>query len=232
MIKKLLVANRAEIAVRVIRACRDLGIKTVAVYSVPDAGSLPVTMADEALCIGEAATDKSYLNVRNIITAACALRCDAIHPGVGFLSENASFAKQVEDAGLLFIGPRSETIALLGNKVAARRAALDAGIPITPGSSEALVDLADAKRIAKQIGYPVILKAAAGGGGRGMRIIESEDKFEQLFTAASSEALAAFGDGTMFLERFINNPRHIEVQVLGDSHGNAIHVGERDCSLQ
>jgi len=232
MIKKLLVANRAEIAVRVIRACRDLGIKTVAVYSTADAQGMPVAMADEAVCIGEAPTDKSYLNVRNIITTACALRCDAIHPGVGFLSENADFAKQVEDAGLVFIGPRSETIALLGNKVAARQAALAAGIPITPGSSEALVDLADAKKTAEHIGYPIILKAAAGGGGRGMRIVRKEEQLEQSLQMARKEALAFFGDASVHMERFLEQPRHVEIQLLADGQGGVVHLGERDCSVQ
>ena len=232
MIKKLLVANRAEIAVRIIRACRDLGIKTVAVYSTADALGLPVSMADEAVCIGEAQTDKSYLNVRNIITTACALRCDAIHPGVGFLSENADFAKQVEDAGLVFIGPESKTIALLGNKVAARQAALAAGIPITPGSSEALVDLADAKKTAEQIGYPIILKAASGGGGRGMRIVRKEEQLEQSLQLARKEALAFFGDASVHMERFLEQPRHVEIQLLADGQGGVVHLGERDCSVQ
>ncbi|MGE4453452.1 MAG: acetyl/propionyl/methylcrotonyl-CoA carboxylase subunit alpha [Sphaerochaeta sp.] len=232
MIKKLLIANRAEIAVRVIRACRDLGIKTVAVYSTADREGMNVSMADEAICIGEAPTDKSYLHMRNIISAACKLRCDAIHPGVGFLSENAEFAKQVEDAGLLFIGPASETIALLGNKVAARKAAKKAGIPITPGSSETLVDVSDAKRTAKEIGYPVILKAASGGGGRGMRIVRKEEQLEQALQLARKEALSFFGDASVHMERFLEQPRHVEIQVLSDGQGGVVHLGERDCSVQ
>jgi acetyl-CoA carboxylase biotin carboxylase subunit len=232
MIGSILIANRGEIAVRVVRACRDLGIRAVVAYSQADADTLAVKLADEAVCIGPAPTQESYLNSKNIIVAACLKRCDAIHPGVGFLSENAAFAKAVEDAGLIFIGPKSETIALLGNKVEARKAALAAGLPITPGSKEAITDLADAKQSASQIGYPIILKASSGGGGRGMRIVRKESELEAALALARKEAKLFFGDDAVHMERFLEQPRHLEIQLLSDGKGTVLHLGERDCSVQ
>jgi acetyl-CoA carboxylase biotin carboxylase subunit len=232
MIKSILIANRGEIAVRVIRACKDLQIRSVVVHSTADKDTMAVKMADQAVCIGPPETDKSYLKSHSIITAACALACDAIHPGVGFLSENAAFAKEVEDAGLVFIGPQSKTIALLGNKVAARNAALQAGLPITPGSTEELKDLDDACQSAERIGYPVILKAAAGGGGRGMRIIRKPQELEKALPLARKEALSFFGDASIHMERYLENPRHVEIQLLSDGQGTNLHLGERDCSVQ
>ena len=232
MIGSILIANRGEIAVRVVRACRDLGIRAVVAYSQADADTLAVKLADEAVCIGPAPTQESYLNSKNIIVAACLKRCDAIHPGVGFLSENAAFAKAVEDAGLIFIGPKSETIALLGNKVEARKAALAAGRPITPGSKEAITDLADAKQSASQIGYPIILKASSGGGGRGMRIVRKEADLAANLAVAKKEALLFFGDDAVHMERYLEQPRHLEVQLLSDGQGTVLHLGERDCSVQ
>lgn len=232
MIRSILIANRGEIAVRVVRACKDLGIKSVVVYSTADKDTMAVQMADDSVCIGPPATEKSYLNKRNIITAACVKRCDALHPGVGFLSENADFAKDVEDSGLIFIGPRSETIALLGNKVAARNAALAAKLPITPGSTEVLKDLDDAKLTAERIGFPVILKAACGGGGRGMRIVRKASELETNLQVARKEALSFFGDASIHMEKYLENPRHLEIQLLSDGQGTVLHLGERDCSVQ
>ncbi|MEA5105863.1 MAG: biotin carboxylase N-terminal domain-containing protein [Sphaerochaeta associata] len=232
MIASILIANRGEIAVRVVRACKDLGLRSVVAYSTADKDTLAVRMADQAVCIGGPATKESYLQSRNIIMAACLTRCDAIHPGVGFLSENAGFARQVEDAGLIFIGPKSETIALLGNKVEARKVALKAGLPITPGSKEAIIDLEDAKQTAQSIGYPIILKAAAGGGGRGMRIVRKEADLAANFAVAKKEALLFFGDDAVHMERYLEQPRHLEVQLLSDGQGTVLHLGERDCSVQ
>ncbi|WP_320128444.1 biotin carboxylase N-terminal domain-containing protein [uncultured Sphaerochaeta sp.] len=232
MIKSLLIANRGEIAVRIIRSCRDLGIHSVVTYSTADKESLAVKMADEAVCIGPAASSQSYLNWRNIIAAACLKRCDAIHPGVGFLSENADFAKETEEAGLIFIGPRPETIALLGNKIIARNTALSCNLPITPGSTEAVLSLKEALATAKTIGYPIILKAACGGGGRGMRIVTKESQLEQALQIAKKEALAFFGDGTVHMEKYLQNPRHLEIQLLSDGQGTVVHLGERDCTVQ
>ncbi len=232
MIESILIANRGEIAVRVVRACKDLGLRSVVAYSTADKETLAVRMADQAVCIGGPATKDSYLQSRNIIMAACLTRCDAIHPGVGFLSENAGFAKEVEDAGLIFIGPKSDTIALLGNKVAARKVALKAGLPITPGSKEAIIDLDDAKQTARQVGYPIILKAAAGGGGRGMRIVRKESELGANLALAKKEALLFFGDDSVHMERYLEQPRHLEVQLLSDGQGTVLHLGERDCSVQ
>jgi acetyl-CoA carboxylase biotin carboxylase subunit len=232
MIGSILIANRGEIAVRIVRACRDLGIRSVLAYSEADRDSLGVRMADEAVCIGPAESAKSYLDKRAIITAACLSRCDAIHPGVGFLSENAGFAREVEDAGLVFIGPKSETIALLGNKVAARSTALSCDLPVTPGSKDAIGSLSEAKETAHEIGYPVILKAACGGGGRGMRIVHGEDRLESALQVARKEALAFFGDATVHMERYLQNPRHLEIQLLSDGQGTVVHLGERDCTVQ
>lgn len=232
MIASILIANRGEIAVRVVRACKDLGLRSVVAYSTADKDTLAVRMADQAVCIGGPTTKESYLQSHNIIMAACLTRCDAIHPGVGFLSENAGFARQVEDAGLIFIGPKSETIALLGNKVEARKVALKAGLPITPGSKEAIIDLEDAKQTAQSIGYPIILKAAAGGGGRGMRIVRKEADLAANLAVAKKEALLFFGDDAVHMERYLEQPRHLEVQLLSDGQGTVLHLGERDCSVQ
>lgn len=232
MIESILIANRAEIAVRVIRSCKDLGIRTVAAYSKADEASLAVQMADEAVCIGGPEAKESYLNSSNLITAACLKRCDAIHPGVGFLSENAAFAEAVEAAGLIFIGPQSETISLLGDKVRARNLAASHGLPIVSGSHEAVEDLETAKAIGGQIGYPLLLKASAGGGGRGMRIVRSEAELGNLLPLARKEAKLFFGDDSILIERYIQQPRHLEVQLLGDGQGNIIALGERDCSVQ
>ena len=232
MIESILIANRGEIAVRVVRACKDLGIRSVVAYSTADKETLAVRMADQAVCIGGPTAKESYLQSRNIIMAACLSRCDAIHPGVGFLSENAAFAKAVEESGLIFIGPKSETIALLGNKVEARKVALKAGLSITPGSKEAIADLEDAKRTAQQIGYPIILKAAAGGGGRGMRIVRNEADLAASLSLAKKEALLFFADDSIHMERYLEQPRHLEVQLLSDGKGTVLHLGERDCSVQ
>jgi acetyl-CoA carboxylase biotin carboxylase subunit len=232
MFKKVLIANRGEIALRVIRACRELGIGTVAVHSTVDADSLHVRFADEAVCIGPAPSKSSYLNIRSLLSAAEITGADAIHPGYGFLSENPAFAEVVERLGLKFIGPRSEMLRLMGNKVAAREAMEKAGLPLLPGARGVLSDAGEAERIARKIGFPVILKAAAGGGGRGMKIVREPGAVRAAFESASAEALAAFGDGSMYLERYVEEPRHIELQVLADEHGNVLHLGERDCSVQ
>ncbi len=231
-IKKILIANRGEIVQRAIRTIREMGKKSVAVYSVGDKNASYLKHADEAVCIGDVKSIDSYLNIPAIITAAEMTGCDAIFPGYGFLSENQDFVEICRLHDIKFIGPSVEVMEKMADKSKAKEEMIRAGVPVVPGSNGSVHTVEDGKRIANEIGYPVMAKAAAGGGGRGMRLIESEEKFEQLFTAASSEALAAFGDGTMYLERFINKPRHIEVQVIGDSYGNAIHIGERDCSLQ
>ncbi len=230
-IKKLLIANRGEIAVRIIRACQELGIETVQVYSEADSQSLPVFMADKSMCIGPARASESYLNVEKILTAAYLFRVDAIHPGYGFLSENADFAERCESEGYIFIGPSPTSIRLMGDKATAIRLAKEAGIPTTPGSNGILQDAKEAASIAEKIGYPVLLKASAGGGGRGMRIVNNADQVEAAYIEASQEAKSAFGDGSLYMEKFLTGIRHIEVQVLGDSE-NILHLGERDCSLQ
>jgi len=232
MFKKVLIANRGEIALRVIRACHELGIETVAVHSTVDAESLHVRFADEAVCIGPPPSRESYLNIRQLLSAAELTGADAIHPGYGFLSENPAFAEVVEKLGLKFIGPRSEMLRLMGNKVAAREAMEKAGLPLLPGARGVLRDAEEAERIAVQIGFPVILKAAAGGGGRGMKIVREAASVRKAFEGASAEALAAFGDGSMYLERYVEEPRHIEMQIVADEHGNIIHLGERECSVQ
>lgn len=232
MFKKVLIANRGEIALRVIRACKEMGIATVAVHSTADAEALHVRFADEAICIGPPASKDSYLNVPAVLSAAEITGADAIHPGYGFLSENADFAEVVQSCGITWIGPRPEIIRLMGNKVRAREAAKEAGLPLLPGSATALKDAKDAEAMAKKIGFPVILKAAAGGGGRGMKIVRSPDAVAQAFNTASAEAVAAFGDGSMYIERYIEKPRHIELQIVADEHGNVIHLGERECSVQ
>ncbi|MGV3769620.1 MAG: acetyl-CoA carboxylase biotin carboxylase subunit, partial [Sphingobium phenoxybenzoativorans] len=231
-IEKLLIANRGEIALRIHRACHEMGIKTVAVHSTADADAMHVRLADEAICIGPPAAKDSYLNIANIISAAEISGADAIHPGYGFLSENAQFAEIVEAHGIAFVGPKPEHIRIMGDKVEAKRTAGALGLPLVPGSDGAISDIGEAKAIAKKIGYPIIIKAASGGGGRGMKVCESEDQLETLMLQAGSEAKAAFGDATVYLEKYLGNPRHIEFQVFGDGKGNAIHLGERDCSLQ
>ncbi|OOO00235.1 MAG: acetyl-CoA carboxylase biotin carboxylase subunit [Epulopiscium sp. Nele67-Bin004] len=232
MFRKVLIANRGEIALRIIRACREMGILTVAVYSQMDKESLHVKLADESVCIGKAVPKDSYLNIENIISAAVGTGADAIHPGFGFLSENAKFARICEECHITFIGPTAEIIENMGNKSRARELMIDANVPVVPGSDGILKDLDEAKKLAKSIGYPVIIKATAGGGGRGMRIVWRATEMEKAFLMASQEALSAFGDGSMYMEKYIQNPKHIEFQILGDQYGNVIHLGERDCTLQ
>jgi acetyl-CoA carboxylase, biotin carboxylase subunit len=231
-IKKILIANRGEIVQRAIRTIREMGKKSVAVYSAGDKNASYLKHADEAVCIGGAKSSESYLNIPAIITAAEMTGCDAIFPGYGFLSENQDFVEICRLHNIKFIGPSVEVMEKMADKSKAKDEMIRAGVPVVPGSKGSVHSVTEGRRVALEIGYPIMAKAAAGGGGRGMRLIHDESEFDQLFMAASSEALAAFGDGTMYLERFINNPRHIEVQVVGDSHGNAIHIGERDCSLQ
>ena len=232
MIKRLLIANRGEIAVRIIRACRELGIETVAVYSTADKDNLHVKMADKSVCIGPAPSSKSYLNANAIITAALRTECQAIHPGVGFLSENADFARDIEKAGLIWIGPDPKTIEMLGDKVQARATALKAGLPITPGSDGAIDNEKDAIAVAEKCGLPVIIKAASGGGGKGMRIVWKKEDLAENIKIASTEALANFADGTIYIEKYMVNPRHVELQILADGKGNVSVLGERDCSMQ
>jgi acetyl-CoA carboxylase biotin carboxylase subunit len=231
-IEKLLIANRGEIALRIHRAAHEMGIKTVAVHSTADADAMHVRLADEAICIGPPSATESYLNIPNIISAAEISHADAIHPGYGFLSENAKFAEIVESHGIVFVGPKPEHIRTMGDKIAAKRTAGVLGLPLVPGSDGAISDVAEAKRIAEAAGYPVIIKAASGGGGRGMKVVNSPAELETQMLQAGSEAKAAFGDATVYLEKYLGNPRHIEFQVFGDGNGNAIHLGERDCSLQ
>ncbi len=230
--KKVLIANRGEIAVRIIRALKLLGIKSVAVYSKADKDGLWVKMADESICIGPPKSSESYLNSQNLITAALLSHCDAIHPGVGFLSESAAFAKEVTDSGLIFIGPSYQTIATLGDKIEARILAKKAGLPVTPGGFEPIRDLEHLKKEAQLIGYPIILKAAFGGGGKGMRIVEKEEDLKSSFNLAKQEAMQFFANDTIHIEKYLTHPRHIEVQLLSDGKGNVIFIGERDCSVQ
>ena len=232
MFDKILIANRGEIALRVVRACKEMGIATVAVHSEADAQSMHVRLADESVCIGPASAAKSYLNIPSIIAAAEITGAQAIHPGYGFLSENARFAEIVEAHGMTFIGPRPDHIRIMGDKITAKQTAKDAGIPVVPGSEGGVETLEDAFAAAEQIGYPVLIKAASGGGGRGMKVAKDKDALAEAFGTASTEALAAFGDGTVYMERYLQKPRHIEIQVIADSHGNVCHLGERDCSLQ
>jgi len=231
-IEKLLIANRGEIALRIHRACHEMGIKTVAVHSTADADAMHVRLADEAICIGPPAAKDSYLNIPAIISAAEISGADAIHPGYGFLSENAQFAEIVEAHGFLFVGPKPEHIRVMGDKVEAKRTAGALGLPLVPGTEGAIEDVAAAKALALKIGYPVLIKAASGGGGRGMKVVPDEESFDSLMSQARSEAKAAFGDDTVYMEKYLGNPRHIEFQIFGDGNGNAIHLGERDCSLQ
>ncbi len=233
MFDKILIANRGEIALRILRACRELGIRTVAVHSEADAEAKYVKLADESVCIGPASSAQSYLNVPRIIAAAEVTDAEAIHPGYGFLSENADFAERVESSGFVFIGPRPETIRLMGDKVSAKQCMIEAGVPCVPGSGGALPeDPKEIVKIARSIGYPVIIKAAGGGGGRGMRVVHTEGALISAVATTRSEAGAAFGNPTVYMEKYLENPRHIEIQVLADQHGNAIYLGERDCSMQ
>ena len=233
MFKKILIANRGEIALRIQRACREMGIKAVMVYSEADRDAKYVRLADEAVCIGPAASGQSYLNMPAIISAAEVTDAEAIHPGYGFLSENADFAERVERSGFTFIGPTPESIRLMGDKVSAKQAMIRAGVPCVPGSEGALPDdPVQIKRIAKSIGYPVIIKAAGGGGGRGMRVVHTEAALLHAVQTTKAEAGAAFGNPEVYMEKFLQNPRHIEIQVLADTHRNAVYLGERDCSMQ
>ncbi|MGQ9602953.1 MAG: acetyl-CoA carboxylase biotin carboxylase subunit [bacterium] len=232
MFKKILIANRGEIALRVIRACKEMGVSTVAVYSEIDRDSLHVRFADETVCIGPARPSESYLNVSRIISAAEVTGAEAIHPGYGFLAENADFAEACESCGIKFIGPSARVIALMGDKAAARKNMLDAGVPVVPGSVDSLARVEDGISVAEEIGYPVIVKASGGGGGKGMRIAHDEEELKRVFVQAASEAEASFGNPAVYVEKLIEKPRHIEIQVLCDSHGNAIYLGERDCSIQ
>ena len=232
MFSKVLIANRGEIAVRVIRACRDLGMRTVAVYSQADRDALHVLLADEAVCIGPPPSRQSYLKPDRIISAALITGADAIHPGYGFLAENAQFAEICERSGLAFVGPPAASIRLMGDKSAARRTAEAEGVPILPGTRHPIRDLEEAKKLAREIGFPLIIKASAGGGGKGMRVVSEPDEVESLLATAAAEAAGAFGDAAVYLERYLPNPRHIEVQVLVDAAGNGVHLGERECSIQ
>ena len=231
-IKRILIANRGEIALRIHRAAHEMGIETVAVHSTADADAMHVRLADHAVCIGPPPASESYLNIANIISAAEIAQCDAIHPGYGFLSENAKFADIVEAHDIIWIGPKPEHIRTMGDKIEAKRTAGALGLPLVPGSDGAVSDIAEAKAIAEAAGYPVIIKAASGGGGRGMKVCNGPDQLETLIQQAGTEAKAAFGDSTVYIEKYLGNPRHIEFQVFGDGNGNAIHLGERDCSLQ
>ena len=232
MFKKILIANRGDVALRVLRACKEMQIPTVIVHSTADADSMPVRLADESVCIGPPSSSESYLNVAAIITAAGITGADAVHPGVGFLAENADFADIVAAHGLTFIGPEPRHIRSMGDKVEAKITAAEAGLPLVPGSPGAVPTLADARRIGAEVGYPLLVKAASGGGGRGMKVAETADGLAEAFSSARSEAKAAFGDDTVYLERYLGQPRHIEVQVIADSHGNVVHLGERECSIQ
>ncbi|NJC05463.1 acetyl-CoA carboxylase biotin carboxylase subunit [Sphingomonas kaistensis] len=231
-INKLLIANRGEIALRILRAAKEHGIRTVAVHSTADADAMHVRLADEAVCIGPPAARDSYLNIPNIISAAEIVHADAIHPGYGFLSENAQFAEIVELHNIIWVGPKPEHIRVMGDKVEAKRTAAKLGLPLVPGSPGPISDLDEAKAIAEEIGYPVLIKAASGGGGRGMKVVPDPDQLETLMAQASSEANAAFGDPTVYMEKYLGDPKHIEYQIFGDGEGGAIHLGERDCSVQ
>lgn len=232
MFKKVLIANRGEIAVRIIRACRELGLKTVAVFSTADRNALHAKIADEAVCIGAPAAKDSYLNEKAILAACEITGADAVHPGFGFLSENASFARNCGKCGITFIGPAPESIEMLGDKAAAKSAMKKAGVPVIPGSDGAVSSVEEAKKLAEEIGFPLMVKASAGGGGRGIRLVERMEDLEAQITAARTEALNYFGDGSIYMEKFIVNPKHIEFQILADKHENVVHLGERDCSMQ
>ncbi len=232
MFHKILIANRGEIAVRIIRACKELGIKTVAIHSDVDSEALHVSLADESICIGPAASANSYLNMKSIISAAQLADADAIHPGYGFLSENAEFAEICEQCGITFIGPTADNMRRMGDKISARQTVTEAGVPILPGTNESIETTEEAQKIAENIGYPVIIKASAGGGGRGMKIVHSPASLSNALATARAEAQAGFGKADVYIEKFCQNPRHVEIQILGDKHGNVIHLGERDCSIQ
>jgi acetyl-CoA carboxylase biotin carboxylase subunit len=229
---KILIANRGEIALRVMRSAREMGIATVAVYSEADRSALHVRYADEAVCIGPAASSQSYLSIPKIIEAAKSTGAQAIHPGYGFLSENANFARAVREAGLVLIGPSPESMEMMGSKLSAKAAAKAYNIPLVPGTDYAIEDPAEAKKIASEVGFPILIKASAGGGGKGMRIVEKAEQFDEMLSRAVSEAISAFGDGSVFIERFVSSPRHIEIQVMGDTHGNVVYLFERECSIQ
>ncbi|MCI9126318.1 MAG: acetyl-CoA carboxylase biotin carboxylase subunit [Eubacterium sp.] len=232
MIQKMLIANRGEIAVRIIRVCREMGIQTVAVYSVADKEALHTQLADEAICIGETKSSESYLNMESIISAAITSGADAIHPGFGFLSENPTFARLCEKCNITYVGPKSDVIEKMGNKVEARNTMINAGIPVIPGNNDGITDCIIGKDIAEKVGYPIMIKAASGGGGKGMRVSYTADDFENAFMSAQKESEMAFGDNTMYIEHFVEHPRHIEFQILADKYGKVVHLGERDCSLQ
>ena len=232
MFQKILIANRGEIALRIIRACRELGIKSVAVFSEADRDSLHTMLADEAICIGPAPSTKSYLDMSRILSAALAIGADAIHPGFGFLSENAKFAKHCDECNIKFIGPSSNIISMMGDKAAARNTMIRAGVPVVPGMEGAVVDVEEAQKIAQEIGFPLMIKAAAGGGGKGMRISYGIEDFREKFITAQQESIKGFSDDSMYMEKYIEKPRHIEFQILADEHGNVVHLGERDCSIQ
>lgn len=232
MFHKILIANRGEIAVRVIRACKEMGIKTVAVYSTADAESLHVKLADESVCIGPAPSSQSYLNINAIISAAELTDAEAIHPGYGFLSENGKFAEICEQCGITFIGPSAESMKVMGDKISARQAVIGHGVPILPGTKENVKSVEEAVKVAKEIGFPVIIKATAGGGGRGMKIVNSQAALANAFATARAEAQSGFGNPDVYIEKYCEQPRHVEIQILADKHGNCIHLGERDCSIQ
>jgi len=230
--KKIVVANRGEIAIRVMKSAREMGIKTVAVYSEADRNALHVRYADEAVLLGPPPSSQSYLLGDKIIEEAKRLGADGIHPGYGFLSENADFTRKVKEAGLIFIGPSPESMEVMGNKISAKQAVKKFGVPMVPGVDYAITDVAEAKKIAGEVGYPILIKAAAGGGGKGMRVVENEAELEQQMTMAINEAVSSFGDGSVFIEKFVGSPKHIEIQILGDQHGNIVHLFERECSIQ
>jgi acetyl-CoA carboxylase biotin carboxylase subunit len=232
MFKKVLIANRGEIALRIIRACREMGIETVAVHSTADANAMAVRLADESVCIGPPPSRDSYLNIPAILSAAALTNADAIHPGYGFLSENAQFAYMVEEHGFAFIGPKPEHIEMMGDKVVAKQTVKKLGLPVVPGSDGAIENVEEGKKFAKEVGYPVLIKAASGGGGKGMKVVRKEEEFQEAFSTARNEAKSNFGDDTVYMEKYLEKPRHIEIQIFGDTHGNSIHLGERDCSIQ
>ena len=232
MFNKILIANRGEIAVRIIRACREMGIQTVAMYSEADKDCLHTLLADEAICIGPAVSGQSYLNMERILAATVAMKADAIHPGFGFLSENAKFAKLCAECNITFIGPSAEIISKMGNKSEARKTMMEAGVPVVPGSKEPVHTAQDGLEMAKTIGFPVMIKASSGGGGKGMRISRSAEDFTELFNAAQMESVKGFSDDTMYIEKYIEKPRHVEFQIMADKHGSVVHLGERDCSIQ
>lgn len=232
MIKKILIANRGEIALRIIRACREMGIESVVVHSTADASSMAVRLADESVCIGPPSARDSYLNIPSILSAAALVGADAIHPGYGFLSENAQFARMVEEHGFIFIGPKPEHIETMGDKVMAKQTVKKLGLPVIPGSEGAVTSADQGLKLAKDMGFPVLIKAASGGGGKGMQVVRKEEEFKEFYSRARSEAKANFGDDTVYIEKYLEKPRHIEIQIFGDTHGNAIHLGERDCSIQ